>query len=120
MHRDWYTDPRHRARVLLYNKDLKKASQGKTTPPENFRVDPRNPNIKQCQSWNDYVMYQIKGTSKNGNPYATYEIVKVMRKKHGNELYVYVVDRLYRSSDVVSACKYMNNLRRRILYSKKL
>ncbi len=95
--------------------DLKKASQGKTTPLENFRVDSKNPNIKPCQSWNDYVMYQIKGTSKNGKPFATYEVVKVMRKRHGNELYVYVVDRLYRSNDVVSACKYMNNLRRRIL-----
>lgn len=95
--------------------DLKKASQGKTTPLENFRVDPKNPNIKQCQSWNDYVMYQIKGTSKSGKPFATYEVVKVMRKRHGNELYVYVVDRLYRSNDVVSACKYMNNLRRRVL-----
>ncbi len=95
--------------------DLKKASQGKTTPLENFRVDSKNPNIKQCQSWNDYVMYQIKGTSKSGKPFATYEVVKVMRKRHGNELYVYVVDRLYRSNDVVSACKYMNNLRRRVL-----
>lgn len=95
--------------------DLKKASQGKTTPLENFRVDSKNPNIKPCQSWNDYVMYQIKGTSKNGKPFATYEVVKVMRKHHGNELYVYVVDRLYRSNDIVSACKYMNNLRRRIL-----
>lgn len=95
--------------------DLALASKGKSTPLANFRVNTKDPNIKQCQSWNDYVMYQIKGTSKNGNPYATYEIVKVMRKKHGDELYVYVVDRLYRSSDVVSACKYMNNLRRRIL-----
>ncbi len=95
--------------------DLKKASQGKPTPLVNFRVDSTNPNIKQCQSWNDYVMYQIKGMSKNKKPFATYEVVKVMRKRHGNELYVYVIDRLYRSNDVVSACKYMNNLRRIIL-----
>lgn len=60
-------------------------------------------------------MYQIKGTSKNGKAFATYEVVKVMRKRKGNELYVYVLDRLYRTNDVVSACKYMNNLRRRIL-----
>ena len=70
--------------------DLALASKGKSTPLANFRVNTKDPNIKQCQSWNDYVMYQIKGTSKNGNPYATYEIVKVMRKKHGDELYVYV------------------------------
>lgn len=95
--------------------DLKKASQGKATPLVNFRVDPSNPNIKQCQSWNDYVMYQIKGMSKNNKPFATYEVVKVMRKRHGKELYVYVIDRLYRSNDVVAACKYMNNLRRLIL-----
>ena len=95
--------------------DLKKASQGKATPLVNFRVDPSNPNIKQCQSWNDYVMYQIKGMSKNNKPFATYEVVKVMRKRHGKELHVYVIDRLYRSNDVVAACKYMNNLRRLIL-----
>ena len=95
--------------------NLKLASQGKPTPLANFRIDPKDPNIKQCQSWNDYVMYQIKGTSKNGKAFATYEVVKVMRKRKGNELYVYVLDRLYRTNDVVSACKYMNNLRRRIL-----
>lgn len=95
--------------------DLKKVSQGKTTPLSNFRVDPKDSNIKQCQSWNDYVMYQIKGTSKNGKPFAIYEVVKVMRKREGNQLHVYVIDRLYRTNDVVSACKYMNNLRRRIL-----
>ena len=95
--------------------DLKKTSAGQTTPLANFRVDPNDPNIKQCQSWNDYVMYQIKGTSKNGKSFATYEVVKVMRKRKGSELHVYVLDRLYRSNDVVSACKYMNNLRRRIL-----
>ena len=95
--------------------DLKKASQGKATPLVNFRVDPSNPNIKQCQSWNDYVLYQIKGMSKNNKPFATYEVVKVMRKRHGKELHVYVIDRLYRSNDVVAACKYMNNLRRLIL-----
>ena len=95
--------------------DLKKASQGKASPLANFRVDPNDPNIKQCQSWNDYVMYQIKGMSKNNKPFANYEVVKVMRKRHGNELYVYVIDRLYHTNDVVAACKYMNNLRRLIL-----
>ena len=95
--------------------DLKKASQGKASPLANFRVDPTDPNIKQCQSWNDYVLYQIKGMSKNNKPFANYEVVKVMRKRHGNELYVYVIDRLYHTNDIVAACKYMNNLRRLIL-----
>lgn len=98
--------------------NLKLASQGKTTPLANFRVDPKDGNIKQCQSWNDYIMYQIKGMSKSGKPYATYEVVKVMRKRHKDGLHIYVMDRLYRSNDIVSACKYMNNLRRRILPSE--
>ena len=92
--------------------NLKLASKGKTTPLANFRVDPKDPNTKQCQSWNDYVLYQIKGTSQSGKTYATYEVVKVMRKRDGNKLHVYVLDRLYRTTDVVAACKYMNKLRR--------
>lgn len=92
--------------------NLKLASQNKTTPLANFRVDPKDKNIKQCQSWNDYVMYQIKSTSKSGKTFAYYEIVKVIRKKQGNALHVYVLDRVFNYTDVVAACKYMNRLRR--------
>ncbi|MCM1035516.1 MAG: hypothetical protein NC038_05410 [Paludibacter sp.] len=66
--------------------DLQKLSKGQATPAKRFMVDQNDPNIKQCQSWNDYIMYQIKGQSKSGKTYATYEIVKVMRKRKGHEL----------------------------------
>lgn len=98
--------------------DLKKAAKGQATPAANFCVDERNPNIKACQSWNDYVLYQIKSTGKNGKTFCHYEVVKVMRKKTDKGLKTYVIDRMFHSTDVVSACKYMNRLRRFVLPSE--
>ena len=74
--------------------DMKKAAKGQATPAANFCVDERNPNIKACQSWNDYVLYQIKSTGKNGKTFCHYEVVKVMRKKTDKGLKTYVIDRL--------------------------